>query len=204
MRKIAKILCTCLFLLTLIWLLSVFADRQALGEDLIRLHVVGASDAETDQAVKLQVRDAIMAALQEDMAEITSAGQARACLQANLANIEKIANEALEKAGFSDKAAVSLMEEPFPVRHYDTFSLPSGVYQSLRVTIGEGEGKNWWCVVFPSLCLGAAGEDFGATAAGAGFSDGLGGALKGEGPYQVRFYFLDLLGKIQNFFFSLS
>ena len=169
---------------------------------MIRLHVVGASDSEADQKVKLKVRDAIVAALQGEIEQISDAEAAKAYLQENLKAIEEIANETLKSAGFSQKATVSLMEEAFPVRHYDTFSLPSGVYQSLRVTIGEGEGKNWWCVVFPSLCLPATGEGFADTAAGAGFSDGLSGALKGEQTYQVRFFLLDLFGKLENFFFQ--
>ena len=200
MRKFAKFLCTSLVILSALWLLSVIADRQALGEKVIRLHVVGASNSEPDQKVKLQVRDAIVAALREEMTQISDPAKAKAYLQKNLERVQEIANKTLENAGFSQKATVTLTEEAFPVRHYDTFSLPSGVYQSLRVTIGEGEGKNWWCVVFPSLCLPATGEDFTDTAAGAGFSNGLSGALKGESTCQIRFYLLDFLGKVENFF----
>ena len=202
MRKFAKFLCTSLVILSALWLLGVCTDRQTLGEKVIRLHVVGASDSEADQKVKLQVRDAIVEALQRDMDQFADPAAAKAFLQENLQAIEAIANDTLKSTGFSQKATVTLTEEAFPVRHYDTFSLPSGVYQSLRVTIGEGEGKNWWCVVFPSLCLPATGEDFGDTAAGAGFSQGLSGALKGEPTCQVRFFLLDLMGKLENFFFQ--
>ncbi len=204
MRKIAKLLCTCLLLGAVIWLLGVVSDRQALAEELIRLHVVGASDSEADQRVKLQVRDAVTAALQQEMGQLEDASQAKLYLQERLGEIADIANETLEKAGFSEKVQVTLGREAFPVRHYDTFSLPSGVYQSLRITIGEGAGKNWWCVVFPSLCMGAVGEDFTDTAAGAGFSEGLSGALTGQECYQVRFYLLDLLGKVENFFLQFA
>ena len=200
MRNLTKILCTFLLVIFVLWLFGVITDRQALGEKVIRLHVVGASNSEADQKVKLQVRDAIVTALEGKMTQLPDAAAAKAYLQKNLQTIEEIANETLENAGFSEKATVTLMEEAFPVRHYETFSLPSGVYQSLRVTIGEGEGKNWWCVVFPSLCLPATGEDFTDTAAGAGFSYGLSGALKGEPTCQVRFFLLDFLGKVENFF----
>lgn len=204
MRKIAKILCTCIILLTPLWLLSVIADRQTLSQNLIRLHVVADSDSEADQNIKLQVRDAITASLQPAMADLQDTQQAQEYLRNHLAELEQIANQTLKEAGSQDQAAVTLEEEAFPVRHYDTFSLPSGVYQSLRITIGEGQGQNWWCVVFPSLCLPAAGEDFSDTAAGAGFSEGLGSTLQGEQPYQVRFFLLDLLGKVQNFFHSFA
>jgi stage II sporulation protein R len=173
-----------------------------LSENLIRLHVVANSDSDADQCLKLKVRDAVVAHLQPAMTDMQSQADAKAYLNAHLAELERIANQTLLEAGCLDKATVSLQKEAFPVRHYDTFSLPSGVYQSLRITIGEGEGHNWWCVVFPSLCLPAAGETMEDTAAGAGFSDGLSGALEGEQPYQVRFFLLDLLGKVQNFFQS--
>ena len=199
MKKIAKILCTCMILL---FAMSVFSDRQTLSEKLIRLHVVANSDSDVDQRLKLKVRDAVVAHLQPVMDDLQSQADAKAYLNAHLAELEQIADQTLLEAGCLDKATVSLQKEAFPVRHYDTFSLPSGVYQSLRITIGEGEGHNWWCVVFPSLCLPAAGETMEDTAAGAGFSEGLSGALEGEQPYQVRFFLLDLLGKVQNFFQS--
>ena len=200
MRKIAKILCTCMLILTALWILDVISDRQALSEDLIRLHVVANSDSNADQTIKIQVRDAVTASLQPAMADLQDTRQAEDYLQAHLSELEEIANQTLAEAGVQEKATVTLAEEAFPVRHYDTFSLPSGVYRSLRITIGEGQGKNWWCVVFPSLCLPAAGENFSDTAAGAGFSDNLSSTLEGEQPYQVRFFLLDLLGKVQNFF----
>ena len=99
-------------------------------------------------------------------------------------------------AGFSDTVAVSLTEEAFPTRDYDTFSLPAGVYKALRVVIGEGEGKNWWCVVFPQLCMG---EGFVETSA---MSDELSQTLTGE--YEIRFWLLEKLGQLKNHFFTPS
>ena len=91
--------------------------------------------------------------------------------------------------------------EAFPVRHYDSFSLPSGVYHSLRISLGSAQGQNWWCVVFPRLCLPAAGEDFQEVAAGGGFSQPLTDTLTQKEGYRIRFFTLDLLGRIENFFF---
>ena len=186
----------------LLFALSVFSDRQTLSNNLIRLHVVANSDSDADQGLKLKVRDAVVAHLQPAMTELQSRHEAEAYLNTHLTELEQIANQTLSEAGSQDKATVSLQKEAFPIRHYDTFSLPSGVYQSLRITIGQGQGHNWWCVVFPSLCLPAAGETMEDTAAGAGFSGGLSSTLEGEQPYQVRFFLLDLLGKVQNFFQS--
>ena len=89
-----------------------------------------------------------------------------------------------------------------PASYYDPFPLPAGIYEALRITIGEGEGHNWWCVAFPSLCLSATSEEFADKAAGAGFPDSLTGALDGEEKYEVRFFLLDALGELEKFLYA--
>lgn len=175
----------------------VVADKQLLRENLIRLHVVANSDSQEDQAIKLEVRDAIIAALQEGMDTSVDADEAKEYLSAHLTDLEMVANAALARAGSTNTATVTLGMEEFPVREYDTFSLPSGVYESLRVTIGEGEGHNWWCVVFPSLCVPATSADFTDAAVAAGFPEDLANTLAGD--YEVRFFLLDYLGRLENF-----
>lgn len=192
----------CLMVAGAIWCCTLIRDRQKLHDELIRLHVVGASDSEEDQAVKLLVRDAVVDSLRDAMEDVADVEQAKVYLQENLAKIEKIANETLKKAGFHDLAKVSLTEEAFDTRYYDTFTLPAGVYDSLRIVIGEGQGKNWWCVVFPTLCLPATAEGVQDVSAGAGFSDTLTGTLMGENGYEIRFFLLDALGKLENIFFK--
>ena len=199
MRKIAKLLLTSL-LLVAFWIVDVVHDRQTLSNDLIRLHVVANSDSEEDQTIKLRVRDAVTGYLQEKMSHITDKDAAMALLQQHIDRLTELANQVLTELGVSDRAEITLTKETFPTRQYDTFTLPAGVYESLRIRIGEAEGRNWWCVVFPSLCFQAVGEDFTDTAAGAGFDEPLTGALEGEAPYQVRFFLLDCLGWLQNFF----
>ena len=117
----------------------------------------------------------------------------------NLSLFEQIANNVIEENGFEYKAKASLGISEFSTRYYDDFTLPAGDYQSLIITLGEGKGKNWWCVVFPTLCFSATAEELDAVAAGSGFSDSLTGAITGKEEYEVRFYFLDLLGKLENF-----
>ena len=155
------------------------------------------SDSDEDQAVKLRVRDAVVESLREDLARVTDFEQARAYIQENLPKIQRVANECLEALGFEGNAVATLGKEVFDTRYYDTFTLPAGVYEALRITIGEGEGKNWWCVVFPTLCLPATSDGFEDVAAGAGFPDTLTATLEGEQGYQVRFFLLDLLGRWQ-------
>ena len=197
MRKYLYRVGICLVAVALVWTGMLIKDRQKLRQELIRFHVVAASDAPEDQAVKLQVRDAVIAAFQEELQNLQDMEQAKAYLQENLPKIQTIANEALAQAGFADTATVSLCVEEFATRVYDTFTLPAGLYESLRIVIGEGEGHNWWCVMFPSFCIPATSEGFEEVACGAGFSDALTHTL--EGNYEIRFFFLDALGVVENF-----
>lgn len=175
-------------------------EYQLQKENLIRLHVVGASNSASDQDVKLLVRDAVLRCVEDGVNSCANVQEAKTYLLENLDAMECVANAALAEAGSTDSAVVTLCEEAFPVRKYDTFTLPSGVYTSLRVTIGEGEGRNWWCVVFPSFCIGAASDGFLDTAAGAGFSEPLRNTLAGNKEYEIGFFILDCIGKLENFF----
>ena len=184
-----------------IWLWGIVTDSADLREELLRLHVVGASDSEEDQAVKLQVRDAVLQSLEEGLQDMTDPQAAYDYVARMLPKVEAAANRCLEAAGFSDTVAVSLTEEAFPTREYDPFTLPAGVYKALRVVIGEGEGQNWWCVVFPRLCMGTEAE-FVETASVAGLDPTLTGTLEGE--YELRFWVLEKLGQLKNHFFDSS
>lgn len=197
MKKLLKRVLACFLLVCLVYAGALILDRQKLQNELIRLHVVAASDSEEDQAIKLQVRDAVLESLQTGLEDATDIEAAKAYIESQLPKLEAVANQVLAAAGCGDVATVSLHVEEFAARVYDTFSLPAGRYDSLRITIGEGEGRNWWCVTFPTLCIPATTEGFEAVAAGAGFSDELTGSLTGE--YEVRFYLLDLLGQLENF-----
>ena len=199
MKKLLRRMFLCFLAVCLVYLGALIADREKLKSELVRLHVVAASDSEEDQAIKLRVRDAVLESLQDALGDVTDAEQARAYIEAHLPQIEETANRVLAAAGCGDVATVSLQVEEFAARVYDTFSLPAGLYDALRITIGEGTGQNWWCVVFPSLCVPATTEGFEDVAAGAGFSDGLTQTLTGE-DYEVRFLLLDLLGQLENFF----
>ena len=197
MKKLLRSVFVCFLLVCVVYGAALVGDRQKLKNELVRLHVVASSDSEEDQAIKLRVRDAVLESLQEGLADAADIDAARAYIESQLPKLESVANEVLAAAGCGDVATVSLQVEEFAARVYDTFSLPAGPYDSLRVTIGEGEGRNWWCVTFPTLCMPATTEGFEAVAAGAGFSEELTGSLTGE--YEVRFYLLDLLGQLENF-----
>ncbi len=176
------------------------SDKNKLQDSLIRFHVVANSDREDDQNVKLLVRDAVLESIQTDLSNVADVKQARAYLMDNLPKIESLANTVLESAGFDERAVVTLCKEVFDIREYDTFTLPSGVYEALRIVIGEGEGHNWWCVTFPSLCLPATSGEFVETAAQAGLSEHLTQSLVGEKEYEIHFFLMDMIGKIENSF----
>ena len=199
MKKMVKCVLACALLAAFVCCGTVIADRQRLNEELIRLHVVANSDRVEDQELKLLVRDAIITSLRQALADVRDTEQAKEYLQENLPKLQELANKTLDAAGSAQQAVVTLCREGFPTRQYNTFSLPAGIYEALRVTIGDGAGKNWWCVVFPSLCVPQTSQGFSDTAAGAGFPDALSGALTGEEPYQIRFYLLDKLGELEKF-----
>ena len=201
MRKLMKRVGLCLILAALVWCGTLVSERKQLNEELIRFHVVANSDSETDQSIKLQVRDAVIESLRSDLDKIADVEEAKAYLQENLPKIRETANRALEAAGVDGDAVVTLCREAFDTRYYDTFTLPAGVYESLRIVIGEGDGHKWWCGAFPSLCVPATSEGFEDAAVGAGFSDALSQTLTGE-EYEVRFFLLDALGRLENIFFE--
>ncbi len=198
MKKILKLTAWLLLLSVTFYAGSLASDKRTLSENLIRLHVVADSDSQEDQENKLYVRDAIVEYLQPRLEKFTDMEVAKSYIQQQLPKLQELANNALQDLGESCKAIVTIAKESFPTREYGTFTLPAGIYESLRVTIGEGEGKNWWCVVFPALCVSATSDGFEDTAVGAGFSDSLSGALTQKPQYQVRFFLLDCWGWIEN------
>ena len=175
-------------------------DQNMLQEQVIRLHVVADTDDPVDQEIKLRVRDEVLALVDTIKEGAASKEEALQRLKDHLPQLQEAANRVLQEEGRFCQAVVTLTEEEFPTRFYDTFSLPAGIYDSLRVTIGSGEGKNWWCVVFPDLCVPAVSKDVEAEAVSAGFSDTLSKTLTREDGYELRFWLLDCLGRIQNYF----
>lgn len=126
--------------------------QAAISGNLVRLHVLAVSDAPEEQALKLRVRDAVLQDLGPVLSAAESAEEAKAILYRRLDHIARVAAEAAE----GRTVQVSLGRERYPTRSYKNFTLPAGTYESLRVVLGEGQGQNWWCVVFPPLCLTAA------------------------------------------------
>jgi len=180
--------------LTMLW--SAQQAQRAVADKLVRLHVLANSDSAADQALKLEVRDTVLEAAEEILAGCRTRAEAEAQLRRQLAMLEQAAGARLEQLGSSYEVTAQLSEEVYPRREYESFSLPAGEYLSLRLVIGEGTGKNWWCVVFPPLCLAAVSEDVAEQAEAAGFSREEVALITGEsGKTQIRFKLLDWLAK---------
>ena len=148
-----------LFLLFLVFTaLWAQAQQTELAEKVVRLHVLANSDSSTDQALKLKVRDRVLETARPLLAGVSNAAEAEAVLAQNIPALTEAARREITARGRTDSVTVTLEDAWFPTRTYGTAALPAGTYRALRVVIGSGEGHNWWCVVFPSLCLPAVSE----------------------------------------------
>lgn len=159
----------------------------AISGSLIRLHVIAASDSDYEQSLKLRVRDSVLAYLTPMLEGAESPEGAREIIAGALPGVRAAAEAAAEGRAVS----VELGREAYPTREYGSFTLPAGIYESLRVTLGEGGGRNWWCVVFPPLCTSAA--EAGDALAALGEA---GEILLPGGEVQIRFRLVELWGQL--------
>ncbi|MBO5671425.1 MAG: stage II sporulation protein R [Clostridia bacterium] len=185
--------CLCAAFLLACTLLSWFPlhGEEEIYDNMIRLHVIAASDSPADQAQKLRVRDAILGGLSDALYGAADFASARDAVTAALPLVQTIAEDTAQRP-----VTVTLGTESYPTRQYEGFSLPAGEYTSLRVILGEGEGQNWWCVLFPRLCTDYATEDsFYEDFIAAGFSPEQYRLIKNESGarYKIRFRILELL-----------
>ncbi len=184
--EIALLAALCLTLCVGLWAQK---RQTALASQLVRLHVLAVDDSEEEQALKLRVRDAVLAFLEPELSGLSDPDEARGKIASLLPAIAETAAEASE----GRKVSVSLGPESYPQRRYEGYVLPAGTYESLRVVLGEGEGHNWWCVVFPPLCLSAAGrEEVRSVMNPDDFA-----LVSEEEGYELRFRAVELWGELQ-------
>lgn len=127
--------------------------NSGLADNLIRLHVVANSDSPADQELKNYVKDEIIKHMKDELQGIRDIDKSKEIINENLKYVKNIAEGEIKRRGKSYPVDVTLGDYPFPTKVYSDISLPAGVYQALRVSIGEGIGENWWCVLFPPLCF---------------------------------------------------
>ncbi len=175
-----------------------FADFDAACDDLrqnvLRLHIVANSDSVSDQQVKLAVRDEILCHSDEIFNSCDNIDDAVICLSDYCEKIERIANEVLREKGFSYQATAKIGDCYFETREYEDFTLPAGTYTSLMITLGKAEGKNWWCVIFPQVCIPAANSAslYDSTA------ENSARIAYSKNRYQMRFKAVEIYEKIKN------
>ena len=166
--------------------------QDALAQKMIRLHVIANSDSDADQALKLEVRDKVLDFTTTVLQRSADMEDAQVRLRAELTRIEDIAQREIAAQGYDYPVTAQLASAEFPLKEYDGFSLPAGEYMALRLVIGEGEGRNWWCVVYPPLCTAAA-ADMPQTAIHAGLTDDDVSLITGEDTgYVLKFRSVEL------------
>ena len=171
------------------------ARQESISGSLVRLHVLAVSDDSNEQRIKLNVRDSVLSYISPKLEDAESPDEAKRIISSELDGIKSAAETAAE----GRPVKVTLTQEYYPTRDYGSFSLPAGRYESLRVILGEGEGHNWWCVVFPPLCLTAAESDSAV--------ESLDGETRGivteEDGYRGKFRIVELWGEVCDFFDSV-
>ena len=188
-RHVGYMLLALLLLVVTLWCGELERTQEALANRVLRLHVVASSDSAEDQALKLAVRDALLETLREPLASCADARQAQQLVEARLPELAAKASEVSGQA-----ASARIARERFGTREYGDFALPAGEYTALRVVLGEGAGHNWWCVVFPLLCVDSVSQQEEETAEAAALLGEEDAWLTGEETgYVVRFKLLEFL-----------
>ena len=140
------------FISNLSWT-SVSANQESISNKIIRFHVIANSDTDSDQALKLKVRYAVLNYLSPKLKSSKDINESKTILKDNDNQVLKIAEQIIKENGYSYKVISDLSRENFPIKSYGPITLPQGNYQAYRIVIGSGKGHNWWCVMFPPLCF---------------------------------------------------
>ena len=157
---------------------------EGVRENAVRLHILAHSDSEEDQTLKLKVRDAILALSADWQEEAATPAEALALAESRLPAIRETAQAVVAAAGYDYPVTAEVCRMYFTTRQYDTLTLPAGMYDAVRVSIGDGAGQNWWCVMYPPLCVGAATDRRQATSL---WSDSQQDLVQNGGRYVVKF-----------------
>jgi len=165
------------------------AQSTEVRDETLRLHIIANSDSEEDQALKLKVRDRILEETGELFAEVNGKSDAVALTKISLNKIEALAEDVIAEEGAEYDVSVALTEDWFETRSYDGFTLPAGEYDTVRIVIGAGEGANWWCVMYPPLCVSSATDAAEAYGEDEAFVTG--------SKYEVRFAVVELYERIK-------
>ncbi len=199
-QKVIVYIITSLLVLIMSWeaqrSMSVAASNMVtIPEEAIRLRILANSDSPRDQWLKRQIRDQVNAEITEWVTELETIEFARDVIESQLDKIEEIVEYELTRLGITDSFTVEFDEVQFPTKLYGNVIYPAGIYEAVLITIGEGKGENWWCVLFPPLCF----IDFANGDAAANVSEGE-TQTNSEEEVEVRFFVVEIFQKVKSLF----
>ncbi|MDP4109080.1 MAG: stage II sporulation protein R [Bacillota bacterium] len=198
LKTMEKVLLTAFLAFFTFCVFSVSA-KNSVSDKLIRLHVKANSDSAFDQELKLKVRDAVINIMKKDI-KGKDIETVKSEITAMLPEIKKTAEDTVNSSDADYGVKAALERHYFPTREYADFALPSGDYETLYIELGEAKGKNWWCVLFPPLCIAASeGETIENTAESSGFSNGDVSFITGEtSGYKIKFKIAEVYGDLKH------
>lgn len=197
MKLIIKSACIA-FVLTVIYSMIPFqTECKEISDEVFRLHILANSDEDYDQQLKLKVRDKVLIYTESLFESAQSKEDAENLISKNLQNICNTAQKEVTDNGYDYPVTAQIIKMYFTTRTYESYTLPSGMYDALRITIGSGEGHNWWCVMYPSICISS--EKSQDEAAKETFNDNQYDIVKNE-KYEYKFKIVEIFEKICSYF----
>lgn len=132
---------------------KLYMTQQALAEDVLRFHILANSDSEEDQALKMQVKEEVISYMEESLSDTDDLLTTQVWAENQIEVIEELCVQSIQDKGYDYSVSVTLEESYFPIKTYGDITFPEGEYQALRIEIGQAEGQNWWCCLYPELCF---------------------------------------------------
>lgn len=197
MKLFVKSACIAFVFVVIYSLIPFQAQCDNISNDVFRLHILANSDSDYDQSVKLKVRDRVLEYSKSLFESAKSKDEAESLISQNLDNITRVAQNELQNLGCDQNVKAEIKKMYFTTRYYDSYTLPSGMYDALRITIGSGKGHNWWCVMYPSICISAASEQ--DDKAKQALDDGEFDIIKNE-KYSYKFKVVELFEMMKTIF----
>lgn len=197
MKRLFKSVIFALTFCFILMLVPFEGQCREISDKVFRVHILANSDSEADQKLKLRVRDALVNAGEEILKDVDSKEEAERLIEKNIPKLKSIAENVVFQNGYDYPIDLEITNMYFDTRHYGNITMPGGFYDALRVKIGKAEGKNWWCVMFPSLCIYSVSK---TETLEENLSDGEYKIISSENEYQYRFKIVEIFTGICNFF----
>ena len=157
-KKFEAAVAVALVLSVILSVLSFAITSDSIEKDVLRLHILANSDSAEDQSLKIKVRNSVIENESDIFDGVGNVTAAKEKVIRNYDRIKASAQKVICEEGYDYPVSVRIEKTYFPTRHYESFTLPAGYYEALRIVIGEGKGHNWWCVMYPPLCVGSAAQ----------------------------------------------